>query len=526
MQALGPAYRPCFPGSAPVNCAPHPPHPRHPSTSQEHQTYEKQRVAFQRFKDAHDRSMSLAKDRKEAVELYSKREEAEESELREHRAHAVRLEAASAALEARKAELAQLEAHDQQRLSDLTASEALAQHKEPQLKIATGQQLAELPASGSREWHQEDGIVIPSDTSASLKAVKGDGGARSLQGRIQALEADSKLLSSQEVVAFAALPQDEASLLALKAQAARDRRRGDIAGSREAVLAARLRRDEKHGAASKTVVLDEDKLKLAQVDVAIHAGRQGKERKQIAALELDERRGPEISRELEGKRREVEVLKGELLRTESLQAAEGGEASSGSTQGRLMQLSEVPVKAKHAPRSRADLRADLRRKDAELQAIRDKMLKVRSALKPEEDMVAVDREKLKSRTHELARATRLAGSEGATMGDREYNHKIRDLREERKRADGLLAKAERMLNVAREDTDHASRSKAAALEELQYATAKLRKYQHLRKLSQECQMRAWSTIRKLTHRARERKMLDVMEQQHGSEALRGVLAQV
>ena len=66
------------------------------------------------------------------------------------------------------------------------------------------------------------------------------------------------------------------------------------------------------------------------------------------------------------------------------------------------------------------------------------------------------------------------------IGDREYNMKIRDLREERKRADGLLAKAERMLNVAREDTEHASRSKAAALEELKYATAKLRKYQHLR----------------------------------------------
>jgi len=47
-----------------------------------------------------------------------------------------------------------------------------------------------------------------------------------------------------------------------------------------------------------------------------------------------------------------------------------------------------------------------------------------------------------------------------------------------------------------------------------------------RALSQECQMRAWNTIRRLTHRARERRMLGMKEEGDGGEALKGVLAEV
>jgi len=89
-----------------------------------------------------------------------------------------------------------------------------------------------------------------------------------------------------------------------------------------------------------------------------------------------------------------------------------------------------------------------------------------------------------------------------------YEEKLTALREERKKADGLLAKAERMLNIARIDSLHAAKTKKAALEELKYATSKLRRYQDLRSKSQHCQMDAWSEIRELTHRARRSKMLE------------------
>jgi hypothetical protein len=39
-------------------------------------------------------------------------------------------------------------------------------------------------------------------------------------------------------------------------------------------------------------------------------------------------------------------------------------------------------------------------------------------------------------------------------------------------------------------------------------------------------MRAWNTIRRLTHRARERRMLGMKEEGDGGEALKGVLAEV
>jgi hypothetical protein len=73
-----------------------------------------------------------------------------------------------------------------------------------------------------------------------------------------------------------------------------------------------------------------------------------------------------------------------------------------------------------------------------------------------------------------------------------YEEKLTALREERKKADGLLAKAERMLNIARIDSLHAAKTKKAALEELKYATSKLRRYQDLRSKSQHCQMDAVS----------------------------------
>ena len=53
-----------------------------------------------------------------------------------------------------------------------------------------------------------------------------------------------------------------------------------------------------------------------------------------------------------------------------------------------------------------------------------------------------------------------------------------------------------------------AKTKKAALEELKYATAKLRRYQGLRSKSQHCQMDAWSEIRALTHRARKNQILE------------------
>ena len=510
---------------------------------QEHQTYEHQRVEFQRYKDHYASMAIVAEHRDQAVELDQHREDEAREELRQRQAAEVRLKAATAKLDAAKRRIVELEEENDAQLKQIESDKELKEEhaKAASLNIVHGQELHEVkPAKAQQKGEQKDkpllshvvdGIVVPADdadgkAAAASVSVSGSGHdtEKSIQAKMKALKAESKSLSQQEVSAFASLPAEEDKVRSLKASESKLGQRGAIAGSRVAVLNARLHRDEKAGAASKKFTLDHDKLALAMLDERIDEGKQAKARMEIAALKHAEAKGPALSRMLEARRAGLKALERQLRRGESILAAEGGAVPSAlesMAQGkggvaRLQQLAAVSPahapsehKEVHKSRTRAQLKADLAAKDAELRAIRDRMLHVKSKLKPSEDRVAVAHQQLASRTHELAHATRLAEEVAPHGGGdpHEYRRRIDELREERKRADGLLAKAERMLNVAREDTEHTSRSKAAALEELEYATAKLRKYQKLRAQSQHCQMESWSTIRRLTHRARERKML-------------------
>ena len=51
-----------------------------------------------------------------------------------------------------------------------------------------------------------------------------------------------------------------------------------------------------------------------------------------------------------------------------------------------------------------------------------------------------------------------------------------------------------VVDIARIDSLHSAKTKKAALEELKYATSKLRRYQDLRSKSQHCQMDAVSSL--------------------------------
>lgn len=132
-----------------------------------------------------------------------------------------------------------------------------------------------------------------------------------------------------------------------------------------------------------------------------------------------------------------------------------------------------------------------------LRDIRNQLLAVQSRLAAQQQAnpsaAAAVKQALTSRHHDINDSHQLLRDSNfqPTMAlYNVYEEKLTALREERKKADGLLAKAERMLNIARIDSLHSAKTKKAALEELKYATSKLRRYQDLRSKSQHCQMDA------------------------------------
>lgn len=278
---------------------------------QEHQTYEHQRVEFQKFKNAHDAQMSVYNRRERSVELYEKREEEGEAELKAHLATEERLRAASVALENNKARLVELESRDKASLDEIEGSStttlsaktaSLSSSRDKKMGLVHGQELAEVGDSAAQSdgmWKESHGLVVPKDsaTAKHQSEVEGSGGSeKAMRDRISALKAETEKLSSREVAAFARLPKDEARERKLEEDAKRDGSKEDIAGSREAVLKSRLESDEKMGAPKKVQVLDEDKLSLSKLDRKIYAKRRAKAVEEEELVKADEEKGPELSR--------------------------------------------------------------------------------------------------------------------------------------------------------------------------------------------------------------------------------------
>ena len=145
------------------------------------------------------------------------------------------------------------------------------------------------------------------------------------------------------------------------------------------------------------------------------------------------------------------------------------------------------------------LRKEVDQSRKALRSIRNQLLAVQSRLAAQQQAnpsaAAAVKQALTSRHHDIKDSHQLLRDSNfqPTMAlYNVYEEKLTALREERKKADGLLAKAERMLNIARIDSLHSAKTKKAALEELKYATSKLRRYQDLRSKSQHCQMDAAS----------------------------------
>lgn len=124
--------------------------------------------------------------------------------------------------------------------------------------------------------------------------------------------------------------------------------------------------------------------------------------------------------------------------------------SNGDSEGRahMQELTEESF-AKHAkaakknPRTREELEADLKQKSDQLKEIKGALLSVQSKLRPRKERVVVDHEMLHSRTHELKRAQALVREVDGRSTQKlfsVYDEKLKALHEERKKADGLLAK--------------------------------------------------------------------------------------
>jgi hypothetical protein len=159
---------------------------------------------------------------------------------------------------------------------------------------------------------------------------------------------------------------------------------------------------------------------------------------------------------------------------------------------------------------REQLRKEVDASRKALRSIRNQLLAVQSRLAAQQQVnpsgAAAVKQALTSRHHDLMSGSANDGNRNSHQLLRDsnfqptmalynvYEEKLTALREERKKADGLLAKAERMLNIARIDSLHSAKTKKAALEELKYATSKLRRYQDLRSKSQHCQMDAVSSL--------------------------------
>jgi len=487
---------------------------------QEHETYETERQDFHEFKTKYDSQDHAYKQRERNVALYQNREAEEQEDLKEQKERLSQLQANAHALE-----LKAWGVRKEHQQAEYELQERGTVQLSPKINFVKGQQLAQVSGKAAQPilTHVSHGIAIPNDASSHSTAKK----ASSTQNAYERLKQKASMLASQEVKAFGDLPADERKVHELRSKVKNARRAEGLDSSKLLVAKEQLRHVEDHGLDAKALKLAEDKVKLAQVNAEINDKEEKKARKQIKLFESKEQEGPELSRQLSAVQQQLKQMRADGVAVASLHSASTRLRSTQKGRETMLTMSDtkmddtIPVRTK----SRAQLEKELSTSQHQLSSIRKKLLAVRTRLSAQKQEVGVHEQKLRARTHEAQHATTLLKSEGGMPTQQlysAYDEKLKDLVEERKKADGLLAKAERMLNIARIDSVHAAKTKKYALEELKYSTDKLRHYQDLRSKSQECQMDAWSEIRKLTHNARQKKLLAAADQRK-VEALKVLL---
>jgi len=507
---------------------------------QEHQTYENQRTDFIEFKQRYDSRMQAAQDKAAAVQLYERRAEKSDTQLRAGEARFEELQGEARSLKAEQRSARELVSRDRIELAEPRASVLAPKHAREQELV----QILRQPAPVlSKVAH---GIVVPDDSARHDRAAAARGADASPAAALARLQHRAAALGREEVAAFARLPGDQEKVRALDEAVKGERAKAGLDESRMLITSENLRHVERHGGSPRAVKLAGDKARLARVDARIAHRTISHDRKEVAALRADEQQGPRLSRELSHVQARIRTMRRAAAKQASLAAAEGV-ALQVPAPAREQSLAMTSAQRKHAARrmggagaapvsavqavpavrteSRAVLKGEVQASRRKLHALRAQLLAVQSRLKSQEEEVGVRREQLRDRVHSVHHSTQVLESADGQPTQalfNAYDEKLSALKEERRKADGLLAKAERMLNIARTDSLHASRTKKAALEELKYATSKLRRYQDLRSSSQSCQMDAWSEIRTLTHSARERKLLEAADERK-VEALKQVL---
>ena len=486
---------------------------------QEHQAYEAQRVAFQQFKSDYDqRTLAMRTDSPARTQDLAQVDPPAASTQQSTTA----LAAQAAHLEREQQRILARE-HDQMSALDARSSAGHPVHR---------QALAEIPAAPTPILTSvtSSGIVVPGHSEAAAGPQQRRQAHASRADEAILLHNREVALKADEVKAFAELPSEERLARQITRNRAHLRRKQAVDRSRVSVA----RRQEHHlsrtqaessvAGMARRVQLAKARHALAKVDLRITQHTMAVDNSELATLKAEERKGPMDARKLNAVQAELRQLR----RRHAGSALAGGEARliqlaqlqdlprvGRGARGRVLHrgLKDSPVRTE----SRATLRQQVLDSRRKLRSIRNQLLAVQSRLASQQqvDPAGVPPTQLMERggarhhdltgTHQLARDKH---SQPTMALYNVYEEKLTSLREERKKADGLLAKAERMLNIARVDSLHAAKTKKAALEELKYATAKLRRYQGLRSKSQHCQMDAWSEIRALTHRARKNQILE------------------
>jgi len=498
---------------------------------QEHQSYEAQRVAFQSFKGDYDQRTLAMKETKPSVQLGQR--EGETTVLTPSVQSDAQLQAQASQLQLAQMQAMELESHDMAELKARNAAELAASQP------ARTQDLVQMPQGPKAILTKvRRGIVVPENSElARKKAARKAEVAKANQATN--LIAEESKLKADEIKAFAELPSEEKMAGDITRDLARQRRRENMQRSRMLITRRRVRYLERREAddvlagMAKKVQLAKAQKALAGVNFRITEHKLSQEKKELATLKGEERAGPNDSAKLSSikdslrklRRHRPAALAGNLAReTELVQVDQV--SVRGGKRGRAARAKGA-AKPAAKKESRAQLRKEVDMSRKELKSIRNQLLAVQGRLATQQPATpaaaaAVKQTLSTSRHHDIKndhQVLRDSQFQPTMALYNVYEEKLTALREERKKADGLLAKAERMLNIARIDSLHAAKTKKAALEELKYATSKLRRYQDLRSKSQHCQMDAWSEIRELTHRARRRKMLEGKDVKH-SEALK------
>ena len=471
---------------------------------QEHQSYEAQRVAFQSFKSDYDqRTLAMKGSAPTAQRLHEQRSEPAALSPTQPEAE---LEADASRLElAQKREME----HESRAMAELK------QRNAAELKAsmpARTQDLAQLEPRRPRPVLTKvisSGIAVPGNQPLAARKKAARKARVASANKAASLIAEEAKLKGDEIKAFAELPTEEKMSKEIERNLARQRRRENMERSRMLITRKHVRYLERREAddvlagMAKKVQLAKAQQSLANVNFHITEHKIREESKELATLRNEERLGPKDTAKLSAvkaslrrlKKRRPTALAGEkareteLVQIDQLAARRGKRGRSQSVEGSRTKQGKQE--------SRDQLRKEVEESRKELKSIRNQLLAVQSRLSVQQQVHPRKpvQQQLTSRHHDLDNSQQLLRDSNfqPTMAlYNVYEEKLTALREERKKADGLLAKAERMLNIARIDSLHAAKTKKAALEELKYATSKLRRYQDLRSKSQHCQMDAVS----------------------------------